>query len=58
MHMLQERPLASLLDLQQKQHWRVGTTPSTGWQAAAPSEASYFLVTSNFKVVEEAAQIV
>lgn len=58
MHMLQERPLASLHDLQQEQPWCVGTTPSTGWQAAAPSEAPYFLVTSNFKVVEEAAQIV
>lgn len=56
--MLQERPQASLHDLQQEQHWCVGTAPSTGWQAAAPPEAPYFLVTSNFQVVEEAAQIV
>lgn len=58
MHVLQERPRASLHDLQQEQHWCVGTAPTTGWQAAAPPEAPYFLVTSNFQVVEEAAQIV
>lgn len=58
MHVLQERPLAFLHDLQQEWHWYVGKAPSTGQEAAASPEAPYFLVTSNFKVVEEGAQIV